>query len=57
MRPSNEKTMIVQHEEFMDMDFEELLHLADHVGVSLQGAQNMAQARTRLLNDAVFTTP
>jgi hypothetical protein len=28
--------------------------MADKLGVSLQGAQNIEQARTRLLNDARF---
>lgn len=41
-------------EEFYELSIEELLDVADKVGVSLQGAETMEQARTRLLNDASF---
>ena len=36
------------------MDEEQLLHLADRIGVSLSGATSIEQMRTCLLNDAEF---
>jgi hypothetical protein len=41
-------------EEFFQLDIEQLIELADRVGVGLQGSKSIEQVRTRLLNDAVF---
>jgi hypothetical protein len=52
--PENEKWATIAQEEFLRLDLAELAGMADKLGVSLQGVQNLEQARTRLLNDAVF---
>jgi len=52
--PDGEQKLTVTEEEFFEMSVEELLELADRIGVSLQGALSIEQARTRLLNDATF---
>jgi hypothetical protein len=54
VRPDDEPTTQISEEEFFELTIEQLLELADQVGVSLQGALSIEQARTRLLNDATF---
>ena len=49
-----EQLVRVSEEEFFDLTVEQLMQLADKIGVSLQGALSIEQARTRLLNDASF---
>lgn len=45
---------VISEEVFFKLPIERLMELADEVGVSLQGALSIEQARTRLLNDATF---
>jgi hypothetical protein len=52
--PDAEPTFQISEEEFFELTVEQLLELADKVGVSLQGTLSIKQARTRLLNDATF---
>ena len=52
--PDGESKIDVPEDEFFELDVEQLLELADKIGVSLQGALSIEQARTRLLNDATF---
>jgi len=50
----NEKWATISQEEFLQLDLTELAGMADNLGISLQGVQNIEQARTRLLNDATY---
>lgn len=50
--PNNELTTQISEEAFFKLTIEQLIELADKVGVGLQGALSIEQARTRLLNDA-----
>ena len=52
--PDGENRIKISEKEFFELTIEQLLELADTVGVSLQGALSIEQARTRLLNDAIF---
>ena len=44
----------MSEEEFYRLSAEKLLELGDKIGVGLQGALSLEQARARLLNDAIF---
>ena len=52
--PENEKWATISQEEFLQLDLAEIASMAEKLGVSLQGVHNIEQARTRLLNDAMF---
>lgn len=49
-----ERTYQMSEEEFYRLSAEKLLELGDKIGVGLQGAPSLEQARARLLNDAIF---
>ena len=53
-QPDGENRVRLSENDFFELTIEQLMELADTVGVSLQGALSIEQARTRLLNDATF---
>jgi len=52
---AGERTTQLSEEEFFQMSIEQLMEFADKIGISLQGALTIEQARARLLNDVSFT--